>query len=741
MRPDETCRQETCRQLGCEAFAGLSASQTATGTLRRSFRLAQTGVAALYPRARQAVAAEGQNRIMSAVVFMLIVGFHPVAFAQSASSLLASLPESAQEEIKKLCLPTQFSDGAAAYRACVTEDIARRQASNDNPTLAAFDALSFDDKLAIQQLCPAVSSTSSAAHQACLAEQINRVSAGESLNEAPTRTIVAAALPAATATEDSFTADTNQSTAPQVASVIDSSQAESVASVVQDDSAELAPLATIVDTQPVAVTPLADTNNSGLTGDVSPTQRASIAANDASSSAQNTQTNTTTTRVISSPQIDVSPENQVADSDTTTPLADSVTSADTELATTIVATTEPVVGNETGNSVSMLDQFSNLQPDQIRTGLLYGAPILLLALLATLVSVFRKRQSRETMMPFSQEQSRLDDDVRFSDQRFEQFDDTDALQLDLGEDTIDDVTLQQPSAGDVSIDESIQIDLDELPAQGEDPSGFTDISATLGDTGDNTVGDTLGDTIGDIDTNLIETGVLVDQDRNTLGSWLTQFPTDQQKEYIIEYLLYWISYGEGQFDPSMKAELLATEELSNHDQIKRWVLSQDGESFTDALRFCQTTFDSTEIEQILNLIFAVLVKHQATPTQNVFLRFFADINGIGATSLGLRYERAFGKQLPPMPRPDNIKWWHKLTESESHYRNPVHNNSERDQNLDVLGLVDPVADKAVISAFEQISDRFDPELFDQLGEKERALIDRHRKHYISAYQSLTGEPA
>ena len=724
MRPEETHCQ----------FADQPVTKTIPGALPTSNRIrrAKAGGTALNTATRQFASTGWQSLTIKTLALVLLVGFHPIASAQSASALLASLPASAQEEIKKLCLPTQFSDGAAAYRACVTEDIARRQASNDNPTLTAFDALSFDDKLAIQQLCPAVSSASSAAHQACLAEQINRLSAGESLTEAPTRTIVAAALPATTPTEESVAANLDQSATPQTASATDTSATVAVTSTARDDNAELAPLATIVDTQPITLTAASEDNDTAITGEAMPAQSPDFVATDADSGFQNSPTGTTATRVISSPQIDLSPESQVAESEAAAP----ITNPDATVATDIATTLEP----DTDNSVSMLDQFGNLQPEQIRTGLLYGAPILLLALLATVVSVFRKRQSRETMMPFSKEQSRLDDDVPFSDQRFEQFDDTDALQLDLGEDTIDDVTLQQRSLADASIDQSIQINLDELPAQGEDATAFNDITATLGNTEDNTVGDTLGDTIGDIDNNLIETGVLVDQDRNALGSWLSQFPGAQQKEYIIEYLLYWISYGDGHFDPAMKAELLEAEELSNHDQIKRWVLSQHGESFTDALKFCQTTFDSTEIEQILNLIFAVLVKHQATPTQNVFLRFFADINGIGATSLGLRYERAFGTQLPPMPRPDNMKWWNKLTDGQPQSRSPGH-NSDRDQNLEVLGLVDPVADKAIISAFEQISDRFDPELFDQLGEKERALIDRHRNHYKSAYQSLTGEPA
>ena len=644
-------------------------------------------------------------------------------FAQSASTLLASLPTAAQEEVKKLCLPMQFSGGAAAYRACVTQDVTRRQAGYDNPTLAAFDALSFDDKLAIQQLCPASSATS--VYQSCLSEQINRLSSGEPLGTPPTRTIVAAALPAnSTSSAPTVTDSTSDS-------AIVSSQNAGAAEPAAET--ELPPLATVVENVSPAVSTATESTTATL---VSATGNDTLAVTDEFQSDSVTPTSVTTTRVISSPQPNEAIEPEVVTDNaavtavetTPAPAPIAATEVSSITATTAAQNTTLVDGDTSQTGTSVLNQFGNLQPEQIRTGLLYGVPVLLLLLLAALVSVFRKKRAQESMVPYSPEQSRLDDSVRFTEQRYDQFDDTDQpLELDLGEDTAADLPLQQRTAVSASatatIDHSIQINLDELPAQGEDPTSLNDITATLGD----------------LDTNMIETGVVVDPESHTLGSWLSQFPVTRQKEYIIEYLLYWISYGEGNYDPVMKAELLQTRELSEHDQIKRWVLLQDGESFTDALKFCQTTFDSTEIEQILNLVFAVLVKHEATPVQTAFLRFFADINGIGATSLGLRYERAFGRQLPPMPRPDNIRWWNRLAEESRGYQGPDHAYTTRDQNLDILGLMDPVSDKAVISAFEQITDRFDPVLFDQLGDKEKALVARHLDHYTQAYRSLTGE--
>lgn len=227
---------------------------------------------------------------------------------------------------------------------------------------------------------------------------------------------------------------------------------------------------------------------------------------------------------------------------------------------------------------------------------------------------------------------------------------------------------------------------------------------------------------------------IYDEPTGEFGQWLATHNDAEQKKFCIEFLLYWVTYGEGKYDPELKAAILEATELNDHDVIKKHIFLKDIDALISTLRTTREKFNASELSQILNLMFAVLVEHTVSPTQNIFFRFFADFAGIGADGLSKKYQQSFGAPLPPVPRPDDARWWAKRKELEE--MKPQVARTERDVMMTRLGLKEPVDSNDVQLAYQHIQNRFAEDNFDLLGDKEQKLVRRHLINYAHARDYL-----
>jgi len=226
------------------------------------------------------------------------------------------------------------------------------------------------------------------------------------------------------------------------------------------------------------------------------------------------------------------------------------------------------------------------------------------------------------------------------------------------------------------------------------------------------------------------------------GKWLHDQPIEDHKRLCTEFMLYWISFGDGQYDPRLKQNLLRAVELNEHDLIKKWVLEENPSTLVDMLQRIWSLFSKEEVEQTISLMFALLVKREITPIQNTFFRFLADFAHIGDDGLQKLYHDAFDEKLPPLPRPDDERWWshqNKRT-AEDDFDSNLGNDEEKSDYeicLSMLGLSEPTSNQEIERAYAQLAKRCNPERFNLLGEKERSLVQRHLAKYTKAYEYLT----
>ncbi len=113
----------------------------------------------------------------SALILIAVLnGFAFSAYAQSTQNTLSDLPTAVRDDIARVCLPVQYQQGAAAYRNCVTQEIASRESVSDvDVVLDSYTSLSFDDRYAIQQIC--AGNDTDSIDRACMSEQISALTA------------------------------------------------------------------------------------------------------------------------------------------------------------------------------------------------------------------------------------------------------------------------------------------------------------------------------------------------------------------------------------------------------------------------------------------------------------------------------------------------------------------------------------------------------------------------------------
>lgn len=705
---------------------------------------------------------------------LLLFGISAIASAQSSVDLqnsakeqLSSLPPEIQDYINTECLPAQYNGGASAFGECVAVELNRYELS----AYKDFDTLQPDDKYAIQQTCQPLLSQAKGSYSACLDEEIN------ALQQEPEPVLTSISTDEQFALRQScFSAQTK----------------EGALAYRKCLNTELAKLSRI---QPVSMAGLSSVEKNSIQLGCSPSSKNQSAAHYRLCLAQSLESilkakkisrsnanEEETVIVIQAVEIE-KPVNQT----TVASAANNIQSAPAESAQeestaessaalsnpSSEATTAAALANpansagpriilkpqnvSTGNSSNSAVQVSTVKKDSLvlaqqttqtgndsgsesstdLTGFLahpaigkYGPylatllPVLLLFALWRLISMIWRAFSRSSNI--QQQASSEAPDYRNTKEGSRQIhDDDQSLAFDDHLDTTQEpagFTTRPDSATTQNLKERVRADMSRHRG-----ATLLDPDIPL----DNTAEETLAAARDELTLSPV-----YEHQGSEFGQWLSEHNVPDQKKYCIEFMLYWVSYGEGKYDPLVKAELLKTKDLSDHDLIKKRVLLKDSEALISALGKTRTLFDAEEMEQIINLMFAVLVEHSASPTQNVFFRFLADFIGLGADGLARKYQNTFGAPLPPVPRPDDTRWWNKRKDLEELKPNMA--QSEREVMLNRLGLEEPAKESDIDTAYANIAKRFAPERFDLLGEKEQQLARRHLANYKHAHESLFG---
>ena len=225
------------------------------------------------------------------------------------------------------------------------------------------------------------------------------------------------------------------------------------------------------------------------------------------------------------------------------------------------------------------------------------------------------------------------------------------------------------------------------------------------------------------------------------GAWLASRPEEDRRDLAVEFLIYWMAWGDERYEPSMRDAVFADEDPDDATIVKRRVLEEDVHAFAGTVRWIVLNASRETRSQILDLLVALLVTDPVpTPLQNTLLRFLADVFGIGVPTLEARFLEAFDAPLPPLPRVDRPDWWAGQDEADMvrHEARALARASGATRHRARLGL--PLAGEldpdAVLGAFELAARRVAPERFDALGERERGLAARQLDRFADARDAL-----
>ncbi len=230
----------------------------------------------------------------------------------------------------------------------------------------------------------------------------------------------------------------------------------------------------------------------------------------------------------------------------------------------------------------------------------------------------------------------------------------------------------------------------------------------------------------------------------TFNTWLPTFNEADQQHFCIEYLLYWMAYSDNRYTPELKKRLFTSNDLSDTDKIKRWVLMQDVNAFAQAVQHIRSHCSAQQMEQIIAFLMAMLVsENNVTPAQNTLLRFLSDAFSIGQDELQQRFEIAFGHALPAIPRVDRPDWWEKQNEQFGTLWEPQSLQAlpEKKQLALRLGLMDDYNENDVIQAFRRAARRCHPDRFSELGEKELVMAEFQFSKFEESRDVLLGVSA
>ncbi len=221
--------------------------------------------------------------------------------------------------------------------------------------------------------------------------------------------------------------------------------------------------------------------------------------------------------------------------------------------------------------------------------------------------------------------------------------------------------------------------------------------------------------------------------------WLHSLPGNEQHSLAIEFLLYWIAFGDERYDPALKQRIFQDPNPSNKDIVKRWVLKEDVHAFADVIDWLQRNTTAIQKVQIVRLLMAMLVNgHEPTPVQNTLFRFLSDAFYFKDPTLEEMFEEDFQADLPAIPRVDRMAWWDRQSPGtvSSWNARKLNNSDEITRLAAQLGVDGEARSEHVEAAYELAARRCSAERFDHLSENEHQLILSRRNRLEQARDGL-----
>lgn len=715
-------------------------------------------------------------------VFILVAALNGLAFnafAQSTPKALTDFSAAVRNDIARLCLPVQYQNGASAYRDCVQQQITlREQASQADSLDDILSSLSFDERYAIQQFCG--DSGNDELAQLCRIDQINELLA-----------LPEPRLDDLSSDEQYVMQQTcfNAQSSRGAAAYRDCQLSEILS--ITDKAAPVYGRISAVDRNALQLQcsasqpSLADYRDcvvNGTSGTSRPSSTAaSVVAGSSTTDSQSSNDTLATANAIRVPNgnSDLAETQNVA---TTEPLSasaviqpakDIVTVAQTEAvepeldaalpgsstATNTDITLEPIEAideanqadaqSATDDSVSaeksapvdrvkeVLEQarqfvvttFNGLsQQGKLLLAALIVAPFVLWLLLSgRRRNTYDNYETRENYNDANYNRDDLKNRVRPHDQ----------FQTHNPEPSRDPISANWEAEADSLFDDprtepvTQKIEGGPVPRQDEYHIETYDEALQYEE-------DLLHKEL-DAEIRASDETRLEEAPSSGFASWLHSQPPSERLSLSIEFLLYWMAFGDERYDPSLKRRIFQTNDPSSHDIIKRWVLKEDVHAFADVIDWVQQNTTSVQRTQIVRLLMALLINgNTPTPVQNTLLRFFNDVFYLENPTSETIFEQDFGVALPAIPRVDRIAWWQRQTpETVSLWdARTINASNHLTRHAAQLGISAHASPARIEDAYKQALTRCNVERFDHLGEREHQLIESRRSRLIQAYDEL-----
>lgn len=224
-------------------------------------------------------------------------------------------------------------------------------------------------------------------------------------------------------------------------------------------------------------------------------------------------------------------------------------------------------------------------------------------------------------------------------------------------------------------------------------------------------------------------------------AWLTHHDEEVRLSLATEFLIYWMAYGDERYEPELRRKIFTMQDPDDHDLIKRWVLKQDIYAFADTVSWLQINASEVQKEQVIRLLMALLINENAvTPVQNTLLRFLGDALAFNKEQLEVMFEKAYGHPMPSLPRTDKPKWWQ--TQPEDSLKRWDARSISR-QSRDIQGRIklglpfsDEISEQDINDAFDRANTRCHASHFTQLTARERMLAERQLEKFALARDAL-----
>lgn len=698
------------------------------------------------------------------ILALVLNGLASNVFAQSANSRplpLAELQTEVRADIARICLPIQYRDGSIAYRNCVEEQIAQREeTSRIDRLMDTFSSLSFDDRYAIQQAC---GSTESENSRDCIANQIIGLSALPEPNLSDVSNDEQYVMQ-----QTCFHAQSKQGAAAYRQCQLN--EIESVNQIAVPDYTGLNAIERNALQLKCSANQslLLDYRNcllDGIDGTDTATSDAVVAVSESSQPVVDSNENPTvalvptpvTVRVNTNPssirpqfiqpRVEQAAEPELAQA-VEAPLPEqepAVTLEPTVQAQTQTTTnTEPASNSsieDSDNTTADADEGSpitstllNLKDMAIEAfnglsaqgKMLLGAIVLMpFALLALLSGRKRRGYAYEDDSEYGHKdlKSRVRPKTDPSYRNSPPFDDDDddiAINWDAQADSLfDDAPTFQPEATTrpARINE---------PAQPAQPAIDYSQMDEYAPTKLISPAPTPNATHQPPSEEVAKTYNPASQaHHNGFSAWLYELPEEEQLSLAIEFLLYWIAFGDERYEPSLKQKIFQGQNPSNKDIVKRWVLKQDVDAFADTIQWLQSNTTNIQKTQIMRLLMAMLVNgHEPTPVQNTLFRFLSDAFHFNGPTLDEMFEADFRVTLPAMPRVDRMPWWDRQSAGTIALWNArkLNNSDEITRLAAQLGVDGEARSEHVEAAYELAALRCQADRFDHLSENEHQMI-------------------